>query len=59
MLSIQDGGRRPIKSKLRLEGFSCKTELPIRHDFCAAAYMGSLASADCQQTEEARIGKIN
>jgi hypothetical protein len=58
-----EGEYRLIKSKLQLESFSCKTELPIRQDFFAVAYMDSLASADCWEAEaiaeESRIGKFN
>jgi hypothetical protein len=56
-----EGGHRPVKSKLQLESFSCKTELPIRRDFFAVAYMDSLASADCWEAiaEEDRAGKFN
>jgi hypothetical protein len=56
-----EGEYRLIKSKLQLESFSCKTELPIRQDFFAAAYMANLASADCWEAEaiaeEERAGK--
>jgi hypothetical protein len=58
-----EGECRPVKSKLQLESFSCKAELPIRRDFFAVAYMDSLASAAYWEAEaiaeESRIGKFN
>jgi hypothetical protein len=50
-----EGEHRPVKSKLQLESFSCKTELPIRQDFFAVAYIGLVeedfsSAAPCRAT---------